>query len=275
MVNRAEQIMYKNKQKYYSKVDDIRTKYRPHVLYSLLKDFELNSFRVYLQPKAKLENDYVYGAEALIRRVDLDGRIIMPFEFIKLLEEERLISTIDYFVLKQVCEHLKIWKEEGLKDLIISVNISRITINEIGFVNEVCKICDDAHVSYNQIELEITESAATLDDNRLQEILIELSEKGFSIALDDMGMMYSSFEMLTMRGLQTIKLDSSLIRKLEKDKPTQILASHLITLCHDLGYQCVAEGVETQNQKDIIKRMNCDHIQGRSEERREGKECRL
>lgn len=262
MINRAEQLMYINKQKFYERNKQMQTKLRPRILDNLVEEMERETFLVYLQPKVNLNDNQVYGAEALVRRRDSEGRIVMPYEFISLLERERLIDKIDYFVLEQVCQCLKSWSEKGLKEIKVSVNISRVTLSDSNFVNNVCNICNTYGVQRNQIEFEITESAETMDENRLEDIIGELAKCGFGIALDDMGTQYSSLELLCMNGIDTIKLDRSLICNIEKEAKAKTLVRNVIGLCHDLGQICVAEGVENEVQKEILTQIGCDNIQG-------------
>ena len=134
MIHQAEEIMYVNKQKFYEQIRSQQGKYRPSVLDSILQAIELDSFRTYLQPKANLMNGEVCGAEALVRRIDGDGKVIMPFEFINLLEKERLIHKIDFWVLEQVCQCLKRWRDDGRRTTQLFANITRVTLSEVDLI---------------------------------------------------------------------------------------------------------------------------------------------
>ena len=202
-----------------------------------------------------------------MRRRDEQGKVILPFEFNNLLERERMNASLDYYVVEQVCRCLDRWRSCGQEQFKLSVNLSRITLSEMDCVETICAICDRYQIDYRLIQLEITESAETMDDHHLQETVYRFAQEGFGIALDDMGIMYSTIAMLTLKGINSVKLDGSLIRKLEHDVQMQTVLRHIINLCHDLGHRCIAEGIETQRQLEMVKEMGFDGTQGSSLDR--------
>ena len=260
-IYKAEQLMLIQKQNYYIQNYEVESKHKPKILKGLLDDLSNNRYVVYLQPKARINSTRVDGAEALIRKIDEEGHIIQPYQFVPVLEKELLISSIDFFVLEEVCRLLDKWKDNDTRLIKISVNMSRVSIAEQDFLEHILRICDKYQVDHNNIEFEITESTETRDDRKLYEIVENLHNLGFGVALDDMGSDYSSIKMLTMPGVDMVKLDRSMILKLEQ-KEGAALIRYVIALCHEIGKRCIAEGVENQEQVAMLEDMSCDYYQG-------------
>ena len=177
------------------------------------------------------------------------------------LEKEFLISKIDFFVLEEVCRILQEWKINGTRMIKISVNMSRVSIAEEDFLEHIMAVCGKYDVDHSYLEFEITESTDTKDDRKLPEIVSTLSELGFGVALDDMGSDYSSIKMLTLKGVDMVKIDRSLVLQLNENEGAALIR-YVIALCHEIGKQCIAEGVEDLNQAAILADMECDYYQG-------------
>lgn len=260
-IYQTEQLMMIQKQRYYMKNSEQKSKHRPKLLEGLVEDLSLGRFCVYLQPKAVLGSKTVIGAEALIRKMDKDGKIIPPFEFVPVLEKELLISKIDFFVLEVVCKLLQDWKRRGKRLIKISVNMSRVSVAETDFLEHILSICDKYETERQYLEFEITESIETKDNRKLPEIVITLHELGFGVALDDMGSDYSSVKMLTMNGVDMVKIDRGLVLQMENTEGAALIR-YIIALCHEIGKKCIAEGVEEERQAAILADMGCDYYQG-------------
>lgn len=260
-IYQTEQLMMIQKQKYYVEHSNTESRHRPKILQELLAEMSRGQFAIYLQPKAELGSTTVIGAEALIRKIGKDGEVIPPFEFVPALEKELLISKIDFFVLEEVCKLFKKWKEKGMRLIKVSVNMSRVSLAETDFLDHVLSICDQYQVKRDYLEFEITESTETRDNRKLPEIVTTLSELGFGVSLDDMGNDYSSIKMVTMKGIDTVKIDRDLVLQIYDSEGAALIRS-IIALCHELGKKCIAEGVEEIKQADLLGEMNCDYFQG-------------
>ena len=260
-IYQTEQLMIIQKQRYYIESSNLESKHRPRILKELLEEMEKRAFVVYLQPKAAMNSTEVIGAEALIRKIGKDGRVVPPFEFVPILEKEMLISKVDFFVLEEVCKLLQKWDEQGRRKIKISVNMSRVSLAETNFLDHILEICNKYQADRGCIEFEITESTDTKDNRKLLEIVSTLSELGFGVSLDDMGSEYSSLKMVTMRGVDTVKIDRSLVLQIE-EKEGAALIRYIIALCHEIGKKCIAEGVEDLKQAAILADMHCDYYQG-------------
>ena len=251
-INKAEASMRIAKQEYYKKHDEDISKHRPIHLNSLLNDLRNGVYEVYLQPKSYCKDNKIVAAEALVRRVDPDGTVVAPDKFIHTLEEEKLINHLDFYVLEKACIILKeMNKKYDNEDFVISVNMSKLTLIVPDYINKVLTIVDRQNIKHSQIELEITETQASLDKNFLS----------FKISLDDMGSDYSSVKMLIMNGIDTVKIDKSLISQMKTDEGLKLIKL-IISMCHEFDRLVIAEGVEDDETRLKLYEMGCDMYQG-------------
>ena len=258
-VRKAEQAMQAAKNKFYASNTDLKGQ-RPGYLDLLLKEFRDSTFIPYLQPLYSIQYDRVYGAEVLVRKIDPHGNIHPPVEFIKVMEKEHMISMVDLEMLRQSCELLQKWK--AWPDLVLNVNVSRNTLVEPDYLTQVDKIFADTGVDPRRLIFEITESSQGLELVSLSRLLGELRARGITLAIDDLGTEAACLEMLYLPQIGVAKIDRSLICKAEHSPREQTVIRHLIDLCHDLGMRCVAEGIETDSQIELLKQLGCDRLQG-------------
>lgn len=257
----AEQLMYVEKQRYYEASRNISSKHRPQILESLLQNFEDGCFVMYLQPKTSIDGSKVIGAEALARKIDARGNIIAPYEFVPQLEREKLIPKLDFYIMEQACKFLQEQHQRGNDDFAVSVNVSRVTIVENEFMETVRSIIKKYDFISSNLEIELTESNKTMDSIRLEEYIVELKKMNIKVSIDDMGTEYSTLALLTLDGINWVKLDRSLVTHLGQGKDRTLL-KHIINMCHDLGLQVIAEGVETDDVRMQLMEMGCDAYQG-------------
>lgn len=260
LVLEAEQLMIAEKNQYYLE-NASADKPRPAYLDSLLQEIRASTFIPYLQPLYSIQAGQVYGAEALVRKIGPDGKIHVPVEFLHVLEQEHMISTVDYTILEQVCKLLVQWKDKwsGLK---INCNMSRQTLSEPNYLERIDEILARTGVDPAQLTFEVTEGSQNIKMDRLEAILDALRSRGITLAIDDMGTEASCLEMLYLPQIETVKLDRSLICKAEHSQREQTVISSMIDLCHKLDMYCVAEGIETESQVELLRQMHCDRLQG-------------
>ena len=258
-VRKAEQAMQAAKNKFYASNTDLKGQ-RPGYLDMLLKEFRDSTFIPYLQPLYSIQYDRVYCAEVLVRKIDPHGNIHPPVEFIKVMEKEHMISMVDLEMLRQSCELLQKWK--AWPDLVLNVNVSRNTLVEPDYLTQVDKIFADTGVDPRRLIFEITESSQGIQLESLSRLLDELRARGITLAIDDLGTEAACLEMLYLPQIGVAKIDRSLICKAEHSPREQTVIRHLIDLCHDLGMRCVAEGIETDSQIELLKQLGCDRLQG-------------
>ncbi|MCR5416140.1 MAG: sensor domain-containing phosphodiesterase [Pseudobutyrivibrio sp.] len=260
-IDKAEQSMRVAKQEYYIHHMDDVSKHRPLHLNDLLNEIKNKRYVVYLQPKAICENTKIVAAEALVRRVEVNGKVVSPEKFVQALEQEKLISYLDFYVLEETCRILQRWNKLGRRDFKISVNMSRITLAVPDYIKKIVAITNQFDIDNKQIEFEITESHEAMDKHFLNTLILKLAKEGYGISLDDMGSEYSSILMLTMKGIDTVKIDRSLVLQMNTDTGLMLI-NHIINMCHDFGKICIAEGVETDTDRAKLLMLGCDMYQG-------------
>ncbi len=239
------------------------SKYKRGMKMSVLEDIQNGKFEVVYQPQIDLKSGEIYGAEALVRKRDENGRFISPAKFVPFYEKEGLVSYVDMHVFEQVCAMMYRWRNRLGKTPKISVNLSYVTLTEPEIASKLSAVCEKFKVPYNCITIEVSENTDNLSYEVLNDIVHELKAAGFSVVLDDFGSMHSNVSILTYVDFECIKLDKSLIDKLGSDEKNTNLIKKLIMLCDDtLGTTSLAEGVETKEQMEWLKKFDCDYAQG-------------
>ena len=223
-----------------------------------------NEFEVYLQPKYLFLDEQVIGAEALVRWNDPDRGILPPNDFIPLFEKNGFVKKIDTYMFEEVCKLLKKWKMEKdqLTKMIISVNFSRLHLENMLLPEELLAITSKYHIDPKMIEIELTEGTIFDNDVQMVEIMNHLKDFGFHISIDDFGRAYSSLNTLKNLPADILKLDKAFFSESsDNDRGKKIITS-MLNMAKDLDLITVAEGVETQEQVDFLKEKGCDIAQG-------------
>ncbi len=221
-----------------------------------------NEFEVYLQPKISLLENKLVGAEALIRWFNSSGEMIYPNTFIPLFEKNGFIIQLDHYVLGKVCLAMRSWLDQGKRCVPVSVNCSRLNLNNAHYINDVTEIVDSYNIPHQYIEIELTESSTVGSEEIIKKLFQELHARDFKISIDDFGSGYSSLSMLKNFNIDTVKMDKSFFNETSRTKRDDILISGVVQLTHDLGMYIVAEGIETSSQIERLKELNCDAVQG-------------
>ena len=217
-------------------------------------------FKVYYQPKYDVNTENIVGAEALVRWQKTDGTLISPGAFIPLFESDGLVVHLDEYVFESVCQFQKERMENKLPMVPISVNLSRASIHFSDVVDRYVDIVNQKQIPFECVPIELTESA-TLYSEKILEITDQLVNAGFTLHMDDFGSGYSSLTSLNELNFSTVKLDKSLIDYIDQVRGKKIV-QQAIDLGHGLDMKVVAEGVESKEQRDCLKEMHCDMIQG-------------
>ena len=259
-VRKAEKAMQTAKNKFYAANAELKDS-RPGYLDALLQEFRDSTFIPYLQPLYSIQYNRVYGAEVLVRKIDPHGNIHTPVEFISIMECEHMISMVDFTMLRQACELIQKWKPVW-PDIVLNVNFSRNTLIEPDFLERIDQILSETGADPAQLIFEITESSQNIQLESLCSLLDEVKQRGISLAIDDLGTEAACLEMLYLPQISVAKIDKSLIDKAEHIDREQLVIRHLIDLCHDLNMRCVAEGIETDSQIELLKKLGCDNLQG-------------
>ncbi len=229
----------------------------------LIHAVENDELVVFLQPKYGISNEEVIGAEALVRWNHKDRGLLSPNVFIPLAEKTGLVKEIDFCVFDKVCEQLNRWKKEGRNIVPVSVNFSRIHLSDDDFVSKLIRVAKENDIEPKYLEIELTESAVYDEMERLLDIMYLIKEAGFGLSMDDFGSGYSSLHLLREMPVDVLKLDKGFLDDCSDDNQREKkVISHVISLAKDLQISVLAEGVETESQKNFLQEANCDMIQG-------------
>ncbi len=227
-------------------------------------EFALKSeqFKVYLQPKYYIGSQNLAGAEALVRWQDGVEDVLYPNEFIPIFEKNGFIIKLDMYMFAKVCEVVRKWLDAGLEVKPISINFSTLHLKNVNFIQELCIISNQYQVPTKYLEIELTETAMIENVEMLEEFTTRLHDAGFHLAMDDFGVGYSSLGLLKNISVDVIKLDRSFIWDVHDSLRSKIVLANIIMLAKELNIKTVAEGVETQEQKELLSELSCDIIQG-------------
>ncbi|MBV6322803.1 EAL domain-containing protein [Duganella violaceipulchra] len=228
----------------------------------LWQALEQNEFELYLQPQVELASGRIIGAEALLRWHHPELGMVGPDRFIPIAEESGLILPLGDWVLQRASRLLASWRTPGLAHLRLAVNLSARQCHGAGLLPQLDRLIDAHGIDPALLELEITESAAMQDPERSRALLIELRSRGFKVAIDDFGTGYSSLSYLKLFEIDRIKIDRGFVKDIESDPNDAVIVAATIALAHSLGLGVVAEGVETQAQRDFLSAKQCDEAQG-------------
>jgi len=227
----------------------------------LRQALEQEQFVLHYQPKVELHDRRIVGVEALIRWQSPELGLVPPNRFIPLLEETGLILGVGSWALRRAALDHRGWVEQGLKAPRVAVNVSQIQFRQRDFVQVVEQAVLDG-VAPTGIDLEITESLVMHDVQSNIEKLNAVRGLGIKIAIDDFGTGYSSLAYLAKLPVQTLKIDRAFINSMLEDPNTAALVQTVISLAHSLRLGVVAEGVETEQQANVLRLLRCDEMQG-------------
>lgn len=219
-------------------------------------------FVLYYQPQMNLETNMIVGAEALVRWQHPKEGLKSPAEFIPIAEESGLIVPMGEWILRTACKQAKEWQQQGMFNFTIAVNLSARQFKEEGFAQRVIDIIHESTVEISLIELELTESIFAENTILVLEALNIFKQAGIKISLDDFGTGYSSLSYLKLFPIDKLKIDQSFVRDVLVDKSDASLVRAIIAMGKALGLTTIAEGVETREQLDFLRREECEEIQG-------------
>ena len=235
---------------------------KQYVLEHFDEAFEKGYFKVYYQPIYRALNKKVCGYEALARWIDPKRGMISPLIFIEVLEKVHLINKLDAYIIDQVCKDLRDDIDSGYAYQPISVNLSRLDFE----LSDIKSVVDKAVAKYNvpkeYLVLEVTESAFASDLESLGDTIRCFREDGYQVWIDDFGSGYSSFNNLQTYDFDFLKIDMNFLRNFDKTPKSKVIIASIVDLAKKLGIHTLAEGVETEEQYEYLKRIGCELIQG-------------
>ena len=234
----------------------------------LLQDFEAaieqKQFKVNYQPKFNIKGDkpVLCSCEALVRWIHPELGFVRPDLFIPLFEENGLVTKLDRYVWEEAARQIAVWKKELGVTIPVSVNVSRVDIAAPDMTDFITKIVKENGLSASEYMLEITESAYTSDSKHIVEVIENLRSLGHKVEMDDFGSGYSSLNMLTSMPIDVLKMDKAFIRNIQPGNKEMKLVELVLDIAKNLGVPVVAEGVETEEELNMLKAAGCDIIQG-------------
>ena len=268
LLKNADVAMYRAKElgrnsfQFYSPEFNARTLERLELETRLRGALKQGELVLYYQPQVDLQSGRMIGAEALIRWNHPVLGMVSPADFIPLAEETGLIVPIGEWVIETACRQLKAWQDEGLPDMVLSVNVSARQFQQENLSRVVAQALHQSDVQARCLDLEVTESAAMRNPDQTIAILRQLKEIGVKVSLDDFGTGYSSLNYLKRFPIDTLKIDRSFVNDITTDPDVAAIALSVISLAHSLKLGVIAEGVETEAQLSLLRRHRCDKMQG-------------
>ena len=224
----------------------------------------MGEFKVYLQPKFRMEDLAPIGAEALVRWERPGRGLLLPATFLPILERSGILTRLDQWMLERVAQLVGRWRARGVfpVDWRISVNQSAIDVRKPDWLDQIDAIAARTATAFDFLEIELTESVLTQPTDQVLGNLAGLRTRGIQLSVDDFGTGYSNMSYLKSLPINVIKIDQSFVRDMVKDHSDRALVGAIIALSHNLGHFTVAEGVETQEQRAALLELGCKTGQG-------------
>lgn len=232
------------------------------IINAMERAIENKEFAIYLQPKYRLEDETIVGAEALVRWNSRDNGFISPGDFIPVFENNGFVYEVDKFIWEETCRYLRKWLDEGRAVKPVSVNVSRIDLYDPKLVDYLVALRGRYGIPARYLELEITESAYTEDPEQIISMTKHLRDAGFVILMDDFGSGYSSLNMLKDIQIDILKLDMGFLKSSDHSAKGGNILAAIMQMAHSLKMQTIAEGVETKEQVEFLKKIGCQCVQG-------------
>jgi EAL domain-containing protein (putative c-di-GMP-specific phosphodiesterase class I) len=260
-MHRAKELGRNNCQ-FFSSEMGARAMQRLNMELGLRQALERQEFRLFYQPQVDLLTDRVVGMEALLRWEHPEFGMVSPAEFVPLLEETRLIDPVGEWVLESACRQGQIWREQFDLPLRMAVNLSAREFSDPRLLRRLSRILDQTGFDRYLLELELTESTIMRDDRHSVRVFNALWDMEVRIAVDDFGTGYSSLSYLKRFPIDTLKIDRGFIRDIGTDPDDAAIVRAIIAMASSLNLHVVAEGVETDEQRDFLHAEGCHLVQG-------------
>lgn len=255
---------YQNVLAFYDRAMHRKENFQNSIESSMQSALAKQEFQLFLQPKVRLENGQVEGAEALVRWIRPDETLVYPNEFIPAFEKNGFCARLDLYMVDRTCRQLREWMDAGYEPICISVNQSRLLFYQSDYVERLCAVMDRYHIPHGYIQLEILEGLAIENIEQMNKTLAQLHEKGFRLSLDDFGSGYSSLNVLAGIQVDEVKFDKDFLLESAPDKKekNKLALKNVVKLAKDLQITTVAEGVEVQQDEEFVHSIGCEYGQG-------------
>ncbi len=268
LINYAEIVMFRSKVNgkgsiHYFNANILNDFLENVILEHKLKEaVNLCSFFLCFQPQYATKTHVLRGVEALIRWRDTEGNLVSPAIFIPIAEKNNLIIPIGDWVIDESLRIYAEWKRKYHYSFTLSINISPVQYKKKDFIPKLLNALKKYDVACNDVELEITESVLIVEFEDVVQKMLTLRDYGVKVSLDDFGTGFSSLSYLKGLPINTLKIDKSFIDTIVLDSASKIIVDTIVSMAKKLGYETIAEGVETREQYEYLKLIECDVIQG-------------
>ncbi len=268
LLKQADTAMYQAKSlgrrtfQRYTEATDASIRERAMLAGALRKVLDRNELRLVYQPRLSLTESRIVSVEALLRWHSEEFGEIGPARFIPLAEESGMILEIGEWALREACSTLQRWRQHGLDQVAMSVNVSALQLLRGDLPAVLARTLEQTGVPASMLELELTESVVMSNPEQTAGVLAAFRALGVSIAVDDFGTGYSSLAYLKRLPITALKIDKAFIGDITHDPDDEAITSTVIMMAHSLGLNVVAEGVETAEQVEYLRAHRCDEIQG-------------
>ena len=268
LIKNADTAMYhakesgRNNYRFFNQGMNQRAIERQAIEASLRHGLQQSQFLLHFQPKVDLSSGHITGAEALLRWQHSEWGMLLPERFIGIAEDSGLIVPIGRWVLRAACQQARRWRDAGLPELPIAVNISALEFRQDDFLDCVCAILRDTAMPPHLLQLEITETVLMRDVQSSAAVLGKLTDLGIQLAIDDFGTGYSSLSYLRLFPIDVLKIDRSFVHDIDAGADHGIIVGAVIGMGNSMGLRIIAEGVETPAQLAFLQALQCAEGQG-------------
>jgi diguanylate cyclase (GGDEF)-like protein len=251
-----------NNYQFYTEAMNASATRKLHLASQLRHALEDQQFTLHYQPIRDAETGAISAAEALLRWNEPGTGPVGPEEFIPIAEDSGLILAIGEWVLRNACAQMCVWQNEGFEPIRVAVNVSTHQLRQPGWPKVVARVLEETGLSPAHLELELTESAILEHEDATIRALAELNEMGVGLVLDDFGTGYSSLSSLRRFPIEREKIDRSFVGDITADPDDAAMTTAILAMAQSLDLRVIAEGVETVEQADFLRRRGCHELQG-------------
>ena len=268
LINNADMAMYhakeqgRNRFQFFVAEMSVKAFRRQSIEDSLYRALERSEFFLEYQPIVRLVSGEIVGVEALLRWQNPDQGLIFPDQFIQVAEQCGLIVQIGRWVLGEACRQASAWRESGLAAIIMSVNASAVEFSDKDFLPGLQQLLFDTGMKAGYLNVEVTEGVLMKDVEATASVLRELKAMGVKLTVDDFGTGYSSLSYLRQFPIDGLKIDRSFVHEINQGPRDNAIVNAIIAMGESLGYRVVAEGIETEAQKEYLRSRGCEFGQG-------------
>jgi diguanylate cyclase (GGDEF)-like protein/PAS domain S-box-containing protein len=268
LIEHADIAMYRAKKlgrnnfQFYTPAMNEESLERVRIESALRNAVERDEFVLYYQPQLDMKTGKIVGMEALIRWQHPELGMVPPSRFIGIAEETGMIVAIGAWVLRSACAQNKAWQDAGHDKLRVAVNLSARQFGAADLIENLAAVLEDTGLEPRYLEIELTESLFMSDITPAVDLLHRIKALGVNLSIDDFGTGYSSLSYLSRFPIDVLKIDRSFVADITRDANDEAIVTSIIALAHNLKLAVIAEGVETGEQLDYLRRHGCDEMQG-------------